>query len=70
METQKMTKIRYTVIAILMTIFAGITERMEADESVASGEISVLVVGDITISSRMTPLIESKGAGVFFSRNY
>ena len=61
-----MTKVRYTVIAILMTIFAGITERIEADESVASGEISVLVVGDITISSRMTPMIESKGAGVFF----
>ena len=61
-----MTKVRYTVIAILMTIFAGITGRIEADELVASGEISVLVVGDITISSRMTPLIESKGAGVFF----
>jgi poly-gamma-glutamate synthesis protein (capsule biosynthesis protein) len=66
METQKMTKVRYTVIAILMTIFAGITGRIEADESVVSGEISVLVVGDITIGSRMTPLIESKGAGVFF----
>ena len=61
-----MTKVRYTVIAILMTIFAGITGRIEADESVVSGEISVLVVGDITIGSRMTPLIESKGAGVFF----
>ena len=31
-----------------------------------SDEISVLAVGDITVSSRMTPLIERKGAGVFF----
>ncbi|MYC76084.1 hypothetical protein F4X10_10025 [Candidatus Poribacteria bacterium] len=54
------------LIAILMTIFAGITGRIAADDSVASSEISVLVVGDITISSRMTPLIESKGADVFF----
>jgi poly-gamma-glutamate synthesis protein (capsule biosynthesis protein) len=49
-----------------MMIFGGITGRIAADESVSSGEISVLVVGDITIGSRMTPLIESKGAGVFF----
>ena len=35
-------------------------------ETVAANEISVLAVGDITISSRMTPLIEKKGAGVFF----
>lgn len=54
------------LIAILMTIFAGITGRIAADDSVSSSEISVLVVGDITISSRMTPLIESKGADVFF----
>lgn len=32
----------------------------------ASDEISVLVVGDITIGSRMTPLIEKEGARVFF----
>ena len=30
-------------------------------------EISVLAVGDITVSSRMTPLIEKEGAGVFFA---
>lgn len=54
------------LIAILLTIFGGITEKVVADEASPSGEISVLVVGDITIGSRMTPLIESKGAGVFF----
>ena len=37
-----------------------------ANETVSANEISVLAVGDITISSRMTPLIERKGAGVFF----
>ena len=26
----------------------------------------MLAVGDITVSARMTPLIESEGAGVFF----
>ena len=54
------------LIAILLTIFGGITGWVAADESAASGEISILAVGDITIGSRMTPLIESKGAGVFF----
>lgn len=54
------------LIVILLTIFGGITEKVAANEASPSGEISVLVVGDITIGSRMTPLIESKGAGVFF----
>ncbi|MCE2415060.1 CapA family protein [Candidatus Poribacteria bacterium] len=58
--------IQMLVASILLTIFGGITGQIAADESVSSEEISVLVVGDITIGSRMTPLIESKGAGVFF----
>ena len=37
-----------------------------ASETASDDEISVLAVGDITISSRMTPLIEENGAGVFF----
>ena len=61
-----MTKVKSTAIATLLMIFGGITGQIVANESVSSGEISVLVVGDITISSRMTPLIDSKGAGVFF----
>ena len=61
-----MTKVKSIAIAILLTIFGGITGQTAADESASSDEISVLVVGDITIGSRMTPLIESKGAGVFF----
>lgn len=61
-----MTKVKSTTIAILLTIFGGITGQIAANESVPPDEISVLVVGDITIGSRMTPLIESKGAGVFF----
>ncbi len=35
-------------------------------ETGSGNEISVLAVGDITISSRMTPVIERRGAGVFF----
>ena len=66
MVPQKMTKVKYTVIAVLLSILGGIIGQIAADEPVSSGEISVLVVGDITIGSRMTPLIESKGAGVFF----
>ena len=61
-----MTKVKSTAIAILLAILGGITGQIAADEPVSSSEISVLVVGDITIGSRMTPLIESKGAGVFF----
>ena len=66
METRKMTKVKHTVIIILLMLFAGMSSQIAADESVPAEEISVLVVGDITISSRMTPLTESKGAGVFF----
>ena len=54
------------MVSVLLTIFGGITGQITADELVPSNEISVLVVGDITIGSRMTPLIESKGAGIFF----
>ena len=54
------------MVSILLVIFGGTTGWIAADESAASDEISILAVGDITISSRMTPLIESKGAGVFF----
>ncbi|MXV82214.1 CapA family protein [Candidatus Poribacteria bacterium] len=66
METRKMTKVKHTVIIILLMLSAGMSSQIAADESVPSDEISVLVVGDITISSRMTALTESKGAGVFF----
>ncbi len=61
-----MTKVKHTVITILLMLSAGMSSQTAAAEPVPSDEISVLVVGDITISSRMTPLIESKGAGVFF----
>ena len=69
MEPQKTTKVKYTatlLIATLIIIFSGITEQIVADEPISASEISVLAVGDITIGSRMTPLIERKGAGVFF----
>ena len=49
-----------------IAIFSGILDRVAANEAASSGEISVLAVGDITVSSRMTPLIEREGAGVFF----
>ena len=66
MATRKMTKVNHTVIIILLMLSIGMSRQIAAGESVLADEISVLVVGDITISSRMTPLIESKGAGVFF----
>ena len=47
-------------------LFSGVADRVAADEASASDEISVLAVGDITVSSRMTPLIERDGAGLFF----
>ena len=39
---------------------------LRASDTASVDEISVLAVGDITVSARMTPLIESEGAGVFF----
>ena len=49
-----------------MMIFSGVADGVAAGEAAASDKISVLAVGDITVSSRMTPLIERKGAGLFF----
>ena len=46
--------------------FSGVADNVAVDEAATSDEISVLAVGDITVSSRMTPLIERKGAGLFF----
>lgn len=51
---------------LCITIFSGIFDKVAANEAGFSGEISVLAVGDITVSNRMTPLIEREGAGVFF----
>ncbi len=47
-------------------IFSGVADRVTAAEASTSDEISVLAVGDITVSSRMTLLIEKEGAGTFF----
>ena len=51
---------------LFMMLFSGVQMSVVANEATASDKISVLVVGDITIGSRMTPLIERKGASVFF----
>ena len=51
---------------LCLMIFGAMTGRGAANDATPAAEISVLVVGDITVGSRMTPLIESKGAGVFF----
>ena len=56
----------YLLIISLLCMNASLTDTL-ASETTADDEISVLAVGDITISSRMTPLIEKKGAGVFFA---
>ena len=53
-------------IFLCIVIFGGISQHVAANEEASAGEISVLAVGDITVSSRMTPLIEREGAGVFF----
>ena len=55
------------ILVLLCIIHAngGLTHAL-ANETATDDEISVLAVGDITISSRMTPLIEKSGAGVFF----
>ena len=58
----------YFLICNLLCIVLLGTSLVElpASETTSVGEISVLAVGDITVSARMTPLIESEGAGVFF----
>ena len=55
------------IMGLFYTVFSNsLLMDALANETVSANEISVLAVGDITISSRMTPLIERKGAGVFF----
>ena len=55
------------IVGLLYLLHAdGLLTDTLASETVSDDEISVLAVGDITISSRMTPLIERNGAGVFF----
>lgn len=51
---------------LYLTILGGTLDSVAIDEADTPDEISVLAVGDITVSSRMTPLIEKMGAGVFF----
>ena len=59
--------VRFLITSLLsMTLFGGLIAVFPVRETVSADEISVLAVGDITISSRMTPLIERNGAGVFF----
>ena len=50
---------------LILSLLGVICTNGSLNEAVAD-EISVLAVGDITISSRMTPLIEENGAGAFF----
>ncbi|MXZ00050.1 CapA family protein [Candidatus Poribacteria bacterium] len=52
---------------LTLTRFAALITVLVVSEPVNASEISVLAVGDITVSSRMTPLIEKNGAGVFFA---
>ena len=55
------------IVSLLCIIHAnGLLTDTFASETVADDEISVLAVGDITVSSRMTPLIEKNGTGAFF----
>ena len=54
-------------ISVLLLIQSGIVS--ETSFSAADGgaeEISIIAVGDITVGSNLTPLIERQGAGIFF----
>ena len=51
---------------LCLVLFSTLLEELPASETTEVDEISVLAVGDITVSARLTPLIESEGAGVFF----
>ena len=52
---------------LTLMLFGALITALAVSEPVAASEISVLAVGDITVSSRMTPLIEKNGAGVLFA---
>ena len=52
---------------LILMIFGGLIIVFANPKTVNASEISVLAVGDITLSSRMTPLIEKNSAGVFFA---
>ena len=52
---------------LIVINFAASMTVLAVSEPAAADEIAVLAVGDITVSSRMTPLIEKDGAGVFFA---
>ena len=54
------------LIVVLVTIGGEIPQCFAVDEIPPASEVTILAVGDITVSSRMTPLIEREGAGVFF----
>lgn len=54
-----MKHIRIALIFTILILYSGITSH-------ASEEITILAVGDITIGSDLTPVIEQQGAGVFF----
>ena len=57
----------FLIHSLLCIVFFGtLLVELSASETTSVDEISVLAVGDITVSARMTPLIESEGAGVFF----
>ena len=52
---------------LIAMLFGALIAVFYVPEAVSADEISVLAVGDITVGSRMTPLIEKNGAGVFFT---
>ena len=58
-----MKNIRITFIFTILIVYSSITLYAAALES---DEITVLAVGDITIGSNLTPVIERQGADVFF----
>ncbi len=56
----------YFLIFLFLLIPCSMTLTAPTPEEVGTEEISIVAVGDITIGSSLTPLIERQGAGVFF----
>ena len=62
-KKRKMKSVIVIILSIVLIWHIGIPLRASEIEP---DEITVLAVGDITIGSSLTPIIERQGAGVFF----
>lgn len=62
-----MKSVTYFLISVFLLIPCGITSAASTPaQDIDTKEISIVAIGDITIGSSLTPLIERQGAGIFF----